>query len=216
MLLFVNLHQTIDNNGLRKGNYSVKTTILLLLVLLIYSGSAFTAQPRLEVGTKSVGFAIFPDDRNFEIGGNYFIARDFALVTSLGISRDQNETNTSSGTLTTKVQSYTLSGGARKYLLIGDLCVFGEGLLAFMYGQTKYESTVASSNSTADLRGARLSAFAGVEYFFTQQVSVSGKLGVNVYYQRLKNNTSGNSSDSNSKNTHFGTSNGALLLNYYW
>jgi hypothetical protein len=183
--------------------------------------AAMAASPDLQQGTKSVAFAVFPQDRGAGINGKVFLNDNTALIGDLTLLYGKTENNLENQTAQTKSNSISIAGGFRKYLYTGEVSFFSDTELFLRYGKTKSDSQINSSTSSSDstTRSAGLTVDFGAEYFFSSQVSLSATMGLQYSYSRTKSNTEssgGSTSSSNSKTWSFDTVQTAVLLNYYW
>lgn len=198
-----------------------KTAGYFTCLLALSPLAAMADTPNLQQGTKSIAFAIFPGDRGAGLNGRYFINDNTALIGELNFNYIKTEENTTNEITQIKTRTVSIAGGVRNYFYSGDVTFFTDAVLFVGYGKSTRDSQFANASSSTNdtFKNAGLRLDFGAEYFFSPQVSISAKMGLAYTYSRTKSTidySNQPSISSNFKTWSFGTSQSAILLNYYW
>lgn len=193
---------------------------LLALAPLVASAES----PDIQQGTKSIAFAIFPEDRpSVGLNGKYFFNDSTALIGELDLGYRSSEASDNFSTTKSKDNFISVAGGIRKYSFTGDVSFFSDTVLFVRYEKNKFNEYYAdgsSSSGNASMRSAGAKVLFGTEYFFSPQVSLSATIGFQYSYLMVKSTTNSSSTSSsysdNSKDSSLSTGQTAILLNYYW
>ena len=178
----------------------------LILLMSVFALNAYAENGKPEAGDIAL-FITDPFSSNtvgglnlsttsYNVGG--FVIDDLMVYGGLRVLRASGD------------NTIGLNAGSRFYIDFQDspIRTFIDGNLSVMNAE------VDDSGVDTELRLITLGAFAGAEYMFTPNISLAARVGITVTDADTETTTGGNTMDSSTTVTNFGTTD--LVLNYYF
>jgi len=181
-----------------------------VLMMLCAAGSTALAANSLQPGSMGLSIGVGDSALNHvaeptgrdqqnpvvDISGRYFLDSDVALTAGLGF---QVNTGSLDGTY------WSFNMGVRKYLKIQDFAPFVGGQFSYI----SYNASLPAPVGTyADYKAYEFDGIVGFEYFFANQVSIEGSVG--LAFGHGKNDVS------NASTTYLGTRVFGIQANFYF
>ena len=198
--------------------------ILCALSLFVFTSTALAEETIRKEGDKSLNFSFARSELQrykYGFGGKYWTSSDIAFAASIDISRNETDSNDSSGGTSTSASSeysdYSLSFAIEKHLQTSSrLSPYFGGELQYTRYRDEYSSDYGSSSYHDEMLGKRygVAALAGAEYALNKNISLAGEYAYGFNYSTSKYNSDYNNRNTRSKG--FDLSVGRLTLLLYF